>query len=166
MEKLVFDAESLRQRASGESRIHRALFKKLKKVRPAMLDKRIGELHDYHMAKADCLGCGNCCRSISPAINDHDIERIARYLKKRPSEITEKYLVIDEEDDYVFTSRPCPFLGEDNYCAVYEARPKACREFPHTDRSKQRQILDITFKNIAVCPVVFDIVQELKQDFS
>ncbi len=29
---------------------------------------------------------------------------------------------------------PCPFLGDDNYCSVYEARPKACREYPHTDR--------------------------------
>lgn len=29
---------------------------------------------------------------------------------------------------------PCPLLGRDNYCAVYADRPKACREYPHTDR--------------------------------
>ena len=86
-------------------------------------------------------------------------------MKIKPSEITEKYFILDDEEDYVFRSQPCPFLGEDNYCSVYDARPKACRKYPHTDRVKIHQILDITYRNISVCPVVYEIVKELKQDY-
>ncbi len=165
MEELVFDPESLKQRAAGEKKQHQLLFKKLQKIRPSILDKRITSLHDYYMGQMNCLDCGNCCKSISPAINDKDIDRIAKYLKKKPSKIVEQYLQMDEEGDYIFPSQPCPFLGADNYCSIYEARPKACREYPHTDRSKQGKILNITYNNIAVCPVVYDIVQELKKEF-
>jgi len=45
---------------------------------------------------------------------------------------------------------------------VYEVRPKACREFPHTDRNRMHQILELTRKNVEVCPAVFDMVERIK----
>ena len=54
-------------------------------------------------------------------------------------------------------------LSEDNYCSIYDVRPKACRKFPHTDRIKQKQLLKITEKNVQVCPAVYDIVEKLKK---
>jgi Fe-S-cluster containining protein len=74
-------------------------------------------------------------------------------------------LRIDEDRDYVLQSVPCTFLGADNYCSIYQVRPKACREFPHTDRIKQHQLLKLTEKNIEVCPAVFEIVEKLKKEF-
>ncbi|MFZ9981444.1 MAG: YkgJ family cysteine cluster protein [Cyclobacteriaceae bacterium] len=59
-------------------------------------------------------------------------------------------------------SSPCPFLGDDNYCSVYEVRPKACREYPHTDRRKVSQILDLTFRNTLVCPAVLNILDRVR----
>ena len=70
---------------------------------------------------------------------------------------------IDEEMDYVLQTVPCAFLGEDNFCSIYEIRPKACREYPHTNRIKQYQILKLTEKNVEVCPAVYDIVEKLKK---
>lgn len=166
MEKMDFNAAGLKQKASGEKRSNKKLFSELKKLPSSLVDKKIHSFHELYTEKIDCLQCANCCKSISPAINNRDIDRIARYLRVKPSEITEQYLLLDEEGDYVFKSQPCPFLGADNYCAVYDARPKACREYPHTDRGKQQQIFDITFKNISVCPIVYEIVQELKKDNS
>jgi Fe-S-cluster containining protein len=93
---------------------------------------------------------------------DKDISRIAKHLRLRPSEFTEKYLRIDEDNDYVLQSVPCTFLGDDNRCSIYDVRPKACREFPHTDRAKQHQILNLTEKNVAVCPAVYEIVERMK----
>ena len=43
------------------------------------------------------------------------------------------YLRVDEDNDYVLQSYRV-LLGTDNYCSIYDVRPKACREFPHTDR--------------------------------
>jgi Fe-S-cluster containining protein len=166
MEKLVFDPEGLRQQASGEKKQNKQLFKTLRKIKPSVLDNRINALHDHYMGNMDCLECGNCCKSISPAVHDKDIERIAKYLKKKPSEVVSTYFNMDEDGDYIFPVQPCPFLGSDNYCSIYTARPKACREYPHTDRSKQHQILNITANNIAVCPVVHQIVTELRDEFS
>ena len=55
------------------------------------------------------------------------------------------------------------FLESDNKCFIYDVRPKACREFPHTDRKKFQQISDLTLKNVAVCPAAFTIVEEMKK---
>lgn len=163
--KPEYNAVNLRQTASGEKKENSLLFKKLRKVKSSILDKKFHPLHDKYMAKIDCLDCGNCCKSISPAVKDTDITRLSKYLKIKPSDIVTKYFVLDEEGDYVFRNQPCPFLGYDNFCSVYDARPRACREYPHTDRTRIHQILNITYKNISVCPIVHDIVQELKLDY-
>ncbi len=160
-----YDAHALKQKASGKKKENSQLFKKLRKVKSSNLDRQFHSLHDKYMEKINCLDCGNCCKSISPAVKDSDITRLSKYLKIKPSVLIEKYFSLDEEGDFVFRNQPCPFLGEDNYCSVYDARPRACREYPHTDRVKVHQILNITYKNISFCPIVYEIVQELKQDY-
>lgn len=137
-----------------------------KKNKPNELDFHFHRLHNDAFSKFNCLDCANCCSTISPIITEKDIEKLSKHLKIKPSEIIEKYLHIDEDNDYVFNETPCPFLGADNYCSVYAYRPKACCEYPHTDRRKMIQILDLTLKNCEVCPVVFRIVEEMKQEKS
>ena len=62
-----------------------------------------------------------------------DIKRISKYLRIKETELIDRYLVMDNEGDYVTKSSPCPFLGADNFCSVYEARPTDCHRFPYTD---------------------------------
>ena len=137
-------------------------FKSLKKVKPKVLDKLVHHLHDEVFECTDCLKCANCCTTTGPLFTDKDISRIAKYLKIKPSKFTETYLRVDEDRDYVLKSVPCTFLRKDNYCSIYDVRPKACREFPHTDRIKQHQLLKLTEKNMEVCPAVFSIIEKLK----
>ena len=137
-------------------------FSQLKKNKPKDLDTQFHLLHKEAFEQFNCLDCANCCSSISPIITQQDIDRLAKHLKVKPSEILQKYLYMDEDGDFVFTQTPCPFLASDNYCMVYENRPKACREYPHTDRRNMNQILDITQKNCEYCPAVFEIVSELR----
>ena len=146
-----------------KSKENHQFFKHLKKIKPKVLDKLIHPLHEEVFACTDCLECANCCTTTGPLFTDKDISRIAKYLKIKPSKFTEKYLRIDEDRDYVLQTLPCVFLGEDNYCSIYDVRPKACREFPHTDRIKQHQLLKLTQKNIEVCPAVFSIIEKLKK---
>tara|TARA_B110000116_G_C16682294_1_gene511272 strand:- start:521 stop:1021 length:501 start_codon:yes stop_codon:yes gene_type:complete len=146
-----------------KSKENQQFFKHLKKIKPKVLDKLIHPLHEEVFACTDCLECANCCTTTGPLFTDKDISRIAKYLKIKPSKFTEKYLRIDEDRDYVLQTLPCVFLGEDNYCSIYDVRPKACREFPHTDRIKQHQLLELTQKNIEVCPAVFSIIEKLKK---
>ena len=137
-------------------------FKRLKKVKLKVLDKLIRPLHAEVFACTNCLKCANCCTTTGPMFTDKDIGRIANHLRIKPSEFVVKYLRIDEDRDFVLKSVPCTFLGKDNYCSIYDVRPKACREFPHTNRIKQSQILKLTEKNAEVCPAVLSIIEKLK----
>lgn len=135
-------------------------YKKNKK-RLGKMDTIVQQLHDEVSGKIDCLTCANCCRSLGPAIYDKDIERMAKALRIKPSEVVSSYLRIDEDGDYVFKSMPCPFLMNDNYCSIYESRPKACREYPHTDRKNFEQIYKLTVKNTSTCPIAYEVLCKL-----
>lgn len=128
------------------------------------LDRLFHDHHDTIFEEVDCLKCANCCKTTSPIFRDIDIDRIASHLGIRPSELTEKYLHIDEDGDWVLNSSPCHFLDHDNYCKIYEVRPKACREYPHTDRKNMTQILDLTYRNTLVCPAVAEITERIKRE--
>ncbi len=142
---------------------HQSFFKKLKLQKSKKLDDDFHQLHEEVFESIDCLECANCCKTTSPMLFPKDIERLSAATRLKPAAFTEKYLKIDEDGDFVFKTAPCPFLGADNYCSVYEDRPKACREYPHTNRKNMHQILDLTYRNIKVCPAVFAIVENLKR---
>ncbi len=135
----------------------RKTFKQVKKKKPKQLDTIVHELHNEVFEKIDCLLCANCCKTLGPRITDNDVSRLSKFLKIKPSEVVSQYLRIDEDNDYVFKEMPCPFLMPDNYCIVYESRPKACREYPHTDRKRFYQLLSLSEKNIETCPAVLEI---------
>lgn len=141
-----------------------ALFSKLKRKKPHKLDDIIHRLHNSVANHFNCLTCANCCKSISPRITDKDIERIAHRMKMKEVSFITSYLHMDEDQCYVFNDTPCPFLMTDNYCLIYEFRPKACREYPHTDRRRFYQILDLTMLNRELCPIVYEIVERLKRE--
>lgn len=149
--------------ASDKLKENKTFFKKLKKKPPKQLDYIMQELHDEEFRRTNCLECANCCKSTGPLFTDKDIKRIAKHFKMKPMQFTNSYLRIDEDNDYVLKSVPCTFLGVDNYCSIYEVRPKACREYPHTDRKKFHQISNLTIKNTSICPAAYNIVEEMKK---
>lgn len=159
---MIEKLEQLPVRAREKQRENKVFFSKLKKKPPKNLDYTMLELHEAAFRRTDCLLCANCCKTTGPLFTSADIERIARYLRMKPGKFIDEYLKVDEDKDYVLRELPCSFLGADNRCGIYEVRPKACREFPHTDRKKFHQISSLTLRNTAVCPAAFAIVEEMK----
>ena len=137
--------------------------KQLKKKPPKNLDEIVHELHEEAFDNFDCLNCANCCSSISPMITDKDVERLTKPLKLKPSQVIEQYMHLVEDQDYVFNHAPCPFLMADNYCAVYEFRPKACREYPHTHQPEVLRKSNLHIKNSTTCPAVFEILETIRK---
>jgi uncharacterized protein len=154
--------QTLRQ-ALAKKTENKTFLNSLRKKDSGKVDAAFHHLHDEVFQEIDCLTCANCCKTTSPIFYQTDIERVAKALRMKPGAFVEKYLRVDEDKDLVLKSSPCPFLGADNHCDVYQDRPKACREYPHTDRRKMVQILDLTEKNTLVCPAVFEIVERLKK---
>jgi uncharacterized protein len=158
------DKDNVRELSLRNKEATIAFFSKLKRRKPKNLDTLTHHFHEMVSADFDCLHCANCCGSISPMITDKDIDRIARHLKLKPVDFIARYLHIDEDQCFVFNDTPCPFLMNDNYCIIYDHRPKACRDYPHTDRRRFYQILDLTLKNREICPIVYEVVEKLKHE--
>ena len=135
----------------------------MKKRPPKKLDEVIQEIHEEVFAQTNCLDCANCCKTTGPLFERKDITRIAKYLRLKPAQFEAQYLRVDEDNDWVLQQVPCAFLGDDNACSIYDVRPKACREFPHTDRPKIYQIASHTQKNVAICPAAYTIVEKMKE---
>jgi Fe-S-cluster containining protein len=123
--------------------------------------KLLPALHQEAFEKIDCLSCANCCKNYSPRFKTPDIKRIAKHLKLKEGDFIETYLRIDEEGDFVVKSLPCPFLGTDNYCTIYENRPSDCHRFPYTDEDVLLKRQNITLKNSTFCPIVYFVLEKL-----
>jgi Fe-S-cluster containining protein len=119
------------------------------------------EFHEEAFRRIDCLQCANCCKSYSPRFKTPDIKRIARHLRMRESEFIDAYLRLDEDGDYVAKTAPCPFLGQDNYCSIYEVRPSDCERFPYTDEDVLIKRPALTQKNSTFCPIVYFVLEKL-----
>ena len=157
------DIGKYHQLALQKQKEHRKFLATLKKKAPKNLDKIVQEVHTEVFREIDCTKCANCCKILGPLFTESDISRIAKHFRMRLLVFEDMYLRVDEDNDKVFKSMPCPFLGEDNLCFIYDVRPKACREFPHTDRKKIYQINHLTIQNTLICPAVYLFVEKLQE---
>jgi Fe-S-cluster containining protein len=123
--------------------------------------KQLPVLHEEAFKKIDCLQCANCCKNYSPRFKTPDIKRISKHLRMKEGDFIETYLRIDEDGDYVVKSTPCPFLGNDNYCSIYENRPSDCHRFPYTDEDVIVKRIQLTQKNSSFCPIVYYVLEKL-----
>ena len=155
--------EFYKNQAALKQKDHKKFLENLKKKPPKNLDYKVQETHDEVFSKIDCLQCANCCKTTGPLFTEKDIERISKHLRMKQVDFEAKFLRTDEDNDKVLQDLPCWFLNADNTCSIYEVRPKACREFPHTDRKKIYQINHLTIKNTLICPAAFEFVERIQK---
>jgi uncharacterized protein len=141
----------------------KAFKRMLEKANKTKVLKLLPRLHEEAFAQIDCLSCANCCKNYSPRFKQPDIKRIAKVLRMKEGAFTQQYLRLDEENDYVVKNSPCPFLGEDNYCSIYEDRPSDCRRYPYTDEDVLLKRIPLTLKNATSCPAVFTVLEALSK---
>lgn len=155
-----FDLNKWEKRSADNQKKYKQLLQKADKNKVL---KALPDLHEEAFAKIDCLKCGNCCRNYSPRFKTPDIKRISRHLKMKEGDFIETYLRVDEEGDYVVKKTPCPFLGDDNYCSIYDKRPGDCVRFPYTDEDVIIKRQQLTLKNSTFCPIVHYVLEGLEE---
>ncbi len=153
--------EEWRNRKERTKKEHQKFLKKLRQQKGKRLDELAEKTHEAVFKKVDCLDCANCCTSIPPIVNKTDATRIAKTLGMKSADFQQQYLLQDEDGDWVMNSSPCPFLQEDHKCLIYEDRPRACRQYPHTNYYEFSKHLNLHAQNISYCPAVFHIVERL-----
>lgn len=96
-----------------------------------------------------CTGCGNCCRDLRVPLTDADVRRLTDATGRAASEFvawlpTSEVDLIGEPGSLVLLDShaghallvlaqragACVFLGSDQRCGVYSARPGNCRLYP------------------------------------
>jgi len=116
----------------------------------------------------DCTACANCCRVATTTIVERDVERLARYLRIKPSQFLKEY-TMESEDEGMILKRTdesgCVFL-DGNLCSVYEARPETCQRYPNLVRgqgsiaSRMWQFID----RATYCPIVYNSLEAFKEE--
>ena len=161
---MIKEYERIIDKAKSDFKINKKFLKGLQTKRPKNLDTIIHRIHNEVFEEIDCLECANCCTTTGVTILEADVVRISKYIHMKSRKFIDKYVTIDEDDDYVFNAVPCPFIREDNYCSIYEVRPKACREYPHTDQRRFYNRLILTEKNSIICPAVAVMLERLRDE--
>jgi uncharacterized protein len=143
---------------------HQKLYKQfLQRASKNAVLQQLPHLHEEATEKINCLQCANCCKSYSPRFKTPDIKRISKHLGMKESVFIETYLYVDSDGDYVVKSKPCSFLGADNYCSIYDVRPSDCHRFPYTDEDVILKRPQLTLKNSSFCPITYYVLEKLLQ---
>lgn len=136
----------------------------LSKIPKNTILKKLPDYHKEAFEKVNCLDCAACCKNYSPRFKQPDIKRIAKALKMKEGDFCDRFLRLDEENDYVVKSSPCPFLQSDNTCAIYDVRPVDCRRYPYTDEDVLVKRINLTLKNSQFCPIVYFVLDKIEQE--
>src|SRR4030095_11339457 len=148
------------KKSAEKQKIYKQFLQKTDKNRVL---KQLPDLHDEASNKIDCLQCANCCKNYSPRFKTPDIKRISKHLKMKESVFIEKYLVVDADGDFVANIKPCPFLGADNYCSIYDQRPSDCHRFPYTNEDVFIKRQQLTLTNSSFCPLTYFVMEKLME---
>ena len=122
------------------------------------------DIHD----EIDCRKCANCCREGEAGVSKRDVERLADFLGLSAEEFREQYTMRAKDNDLILKRSDktgCVFL-RDNQCSVYEARPKACADYPHlvhVDGSVAARMW-IMPERATYCPIVYNWMEAAKKE--
>lgn len=137
----------------------------MKERNDEQIDQLVFHLDQQISPRINCTECGNCCKSLMVLINDAEADNLSRHLGQSREDFDQAYLEKGSNGLIIMNRMPCPFLI-DRKCSVYEHRFEGCKEFPalHLPHFKQR--LFTTFMHYERCPIIFNVVEQLKDEMS
>lgn len=155
---------SFRKKVEKNKTVFKRFLNKLLKEQPRGLDKIAAATDKEVWQETDCLTCANCCKTMSPTYTTADIKRISAHLEMTPDEFKKKWLRKDRGGDWLNKTEPCQFLNlENNYCAIYEVRPKDCAGFPHHTKRRMVDYMHVYKQNVEYCPATYKLVEKMME---
>ena len=157
---------SLAQRKEDENWRFRTFLKGRCKLESEELDEMVFAATQRVWAGIDCTTCANCCHELKPSFSASDIERLAQRFGMEQQQVIERWMEPTEDRDenpWQIRTTPCPFLV-DRRCSIYEDRPADCQGYPYLDKPEFRSRLIGMLGRVEVCPIVYEVVEELKDE--
>ncbi|HEY7496731.1 MAG TPA: YkgJ family cysteine cluster protein [Candidatus Tectomicrobia bacterium] len=164
-DELMTDLQQIQRAAAAQDAENRA-FQTFVQVELAVSDRRLNTTVQETTAQVweqiDCRACANCCRTLQPVFRRAEVQRIAAYLGVTVEHLRVHHLRPDAASGkYITQDLPCPFL-DGNLCSIYEVRPAVCADYPHLQKNFRSRLWQV-FDNATVCPIVYNVLQRLKQ---
>lgn len=98
-------------------------------------------------------------------ISDDEADNLSTHLGQSRETFDEQYLEKGSNGLMIMNQMPCHFLS-DNKCTVYEHRFEGCKEFPALHLPGFKKRLFTTFMHYERCPIIFNVVERLKDEMS
>lgn len=151
----------LQAAAAQNTEEHRHFKAYLQRLPTQQVDAMAAAINAQIEPAIDCLACGRCCQTLMINVEPADAQRLARHLHMNTAAFNQQYL--EQGHTFSFMNQvPCPFLNQ-KACTVYSCRPQGCRSFPQMDAPGFASRLFATFTHYAMCPIVYYVVEALKQ---
>ncbi|MGC1686059.1 MAG: YkgJ family cysteine cluster protein [Candidatus Acidiferrales bacterium] len=129
----------------------------LKQYAPDDIDSLVKSLSQKYFVLIDCTQCANCCRSLHIEFKESEFHTIADTLGHSIEAFQKQFMSEGQMNP------PCPMLNG-GLCSNYENRPDVCRTYPHLELPEFTSRLTSVIENVAVCPIAFNALEELKAD--
>ena len=126
-------------------------------------DVLVHALADEITPQIDCTACGNCCKSLMINVSGPETERLADHLEMPLEKLKERYIETSLQGSMIMNTIPCHFLSGTS-CSIYEHRFAECRTFPGLHEPDFTGRLFSTFMHYGRCPIIFNVVEQLKID--
>lgn len=134
----------------------------LKQQDRAQIDLIVHKLNEEITPQIDCTKCGNCCKSLIINVTPQETESLAAHFATTVTAVKEKYIEISQQGQMIINTIPCHFL-QGTSCSIYTNRFTECREFPHLHKNNFTARLFGTLMYYALCPIIFNVVETLKE---
>ena len=129
------------------------------------LDQQFKRLHEKYFKIYDCKKCRNCCKKLGISIDEYELDNICNYLNFNKEKFIKENL-IQNYNNFSFKGCKCRFLDENNNCKISKCLPITCKEYPYTNKEERLFSLYSIVSNASICPVVYEILEELKKEYN
>lgn len=137
----------------------------VKEMDPLLIDQMVHQLNEDISPRIDCTVCGNCCKTLMINVEEAEADRLTNHLAITRTDFDQQYLEKGSNGMMVMNAIPCSFLTEKK-CSVYDYRFAGCREFPAMHLPGFSKRLFTTLMHYGRCPIIFNIVEAMKEQMS
>jgi Fe-S-cluster containining protein len=163
---MIRDLVQIRRLAEDRAAENERFRKYLKQHK--FVERKFRHIADTIASDIDCTVCAQCCKEPEVNLLERDIDRLMKVLRITKRQFFAQYVDGEDEDGPILkrAESGCVFLGADNLCTVYDDRPSACQDFPHTVRGKGS--LHFRFwrflERAPYCPIVYNTLEAWKDE--
>ena len=113
------------------------------------VDMIVHRLNNTISPNIDCTTCGNCCLNLRPEVSN---------------DVLSQFIDLDKIEEVKYDMAiQCKHL-KNKKCSQYHKRPQECRFFPYMERTGFVSRISGILQNYEICPIVFNIVEQLKKE--